>query len=291
MQSKQIQTKFFIHFLFFTFFYGCTSINELDEIPKNSQWKIWFLDIGQGSSTLVKENENFWLFDVGPNSSRAANVLDSLGVKNLQGLFLSHNDLDHYGGLFHIIESGISIKTIYRSHDLKIATTLESYLDSLSFNHQIQVDTIYRGWEHGSFDSLRIQLLWPYKGHNFEGNAASQVFKILIGQTSTLLMGDLEYEQEIELIQKENFLEATVLNVGHHGSKTSSSLELLEKIMPKWAIISSGVNNYGHPESSTLANLYHSLQDSSQLLRTDSQGTIELNISKGGYFWPQIEGN
>jgi beta-lactamase superfamily II metal-dependent hydrolase len=66
-------------------------------------------------------------------------------------------------------------------------------------------------------------------------------------------------------------------------------LEILEEIKPHWAIISSGVNNYGHPETSTLANLNHIISDSNQLLLTNKWGTLELQIKQTGYFWPQVE--
>lgn len=289
MKSKHNQAYFFVLSLFFTFVYACTPLNELEEAPNTSKWKIWFLDVGQGSCTLVQDEDKYWLFDLGPNSQRTAALLDSLGVTHIEGVFLGHNDLDHYGGLYNVIESGVSISTIYRSNDQKVANTLETFLDSLVLSSSTKIDTIYRGWEFGNVAGLRAQLIWPYKGHSFEGNAASQVFKISVAHTSVLLMGDLEYEQELELIQKENSLGATVLNAGHHGSKTSSSLEILDKIQPSWVVISSGENSYGHPEQSTLANLYHSLQDSSHLLRTDTWGTMELQMTEGGYFWPEIE--
>jgi competence protein ComEC len=96
-------------------------------------------------------------------------------------------------------------------------------------------------------------------------------------QNSFLFMGDLEAPQEKSILELEPLLSATALQAGHHGSRTSSSWDFLAQVQPKMAFISAGKNNsYGHPHPETLAKLRLILQDSTQIFRTDTDGSVEL---------------
>ena len=87
-------------------------------------------------------------------------------------------------------------------------------------------------------------------------------------------MGDAGVEVEEDLIEKYNLQNIDVLKVGHHGSKTSSSKEFIDKVNPKYSIISVGKNNrYGHPNDSVLDNL-----NDSNIYRTDINGSIMFKI-------------
>ena len=89
-----------------------------------------------------------------------------------------------------------------------------------------------------------------------------------------LFMGDAGVEVEEDLIEKYNLQNIDVLKVGHHGSNTSSSKEFINKIEPKYSIISVGKNNrYGHPNDSVLENL-----SDSKTYRTDKDGSIMFKI-------------
>ncbi len=89
-------------------------------------------------------------------------------------------------------------------------------------------------------------------------------------------MGDAGIEVEEDLIEKYNLKDIDVLKVGHHGSKTSSSEEFINKINPKYSIISVGTNNrYGHPNQEVLDNL-----GDSKIYRTDKDGSIMFKIKK-----------
>ena len=87
-------------------------------------------------------------------------------------------------------------------------------------------------------------------------------------------MGDAGIEVEEDLIKKYNLQDIDVLKVGHHGSKTSSSIEFINEINPKYSIISVGKNNrYGHPNKEVLENL-----NNSKIYRTDEDGSIMFKI-------------
>ena len=87
-------------------------------------------------------------------------------------------------------------------------------------------------------------------------------------------MGDAEYNKEKDIINKYNLSNVDILKVGHHGSKTSSNNDFINKINPKYSIISVGKNNYGHPNKEVLNNL-----SKSNIYRTDKDGSIMFKLS------------
>ena len=92
-------------------------------------------------------------------------------------------------------------------------------------------------------------------------------------------MGDAGINKEEDIINKYDIKNIDFLKVGHHGSNTSSSKDFIDKIKPRYSIISVGKNNrYGHPNEEVLSTL-----KSSKIYRTDKDGTIEVRIKGSGY--------
>ena len=105
-------------------------------------------------------------------------------------------------------------------------------------------------------------------------NDNSSVIYAKLDNRKFLFMGDAGVGVEEDLIEKYNLSDIDVLKVGHHGSKTSSSKELIDEINPKYSIISVGKNNrYGHPNKEVLENL-----NNSKIYRTDQDGSIMFKI-------------
>ena len=113
-----------------------------------------------------------------------------------------------------------------------------------------------------------------------EGNNNSIVIKVTYGDIDFLLTGDLESEGEKRLIDNNTDIKSEILKVGHHGSKSSSSQEFLEKIKPEISIISVGKNSYGHPNQDVLDRLNII---KSKIFRTDESGSIEINTDGKTY--------
>ena len=96
----------------------------------------------------------------------------------------------------------------------------------------------------------------------------------LINNYKFMFMGDAGVDKEKDILERHNISDIDVLKVGHHGSKTSSSKNFINKINPKYSIISVGKNNrYGHPNKEVLNNLDHS-----KIYRTDEDGSIMFKI-------------
>lgn len=118
-----------------------------------------------------------------------------------------------------------------------------------------------------------------YKESNNDGSIA--VF-VQFNELKVLLSGDLESTRELALTKVGLINEVDIQKVGHHGSKTSSSLDFLWKLRPEMALISCGLNNkFGHPSPEVLSNF---ASIGAQILRTDQLGTIEV-LSDGQKFW------
>ena len=110
-------------------------------------------------------------------------------------------------------------------------------------------------------------------------NNDSLIVYTIISNYKLLFMGDATYLEEKMLLEDFNIRDIDILKVGHHGSKTSSSKEFIEKLKPTYSIISVGENNmYNHPNKEVLKNL-----NASKILRTDLSGTINFVFNKNKY--------
>jgi competence protein ComEC len=101
-------------------------------------------------------------------------------------------------------------------------------------------------------------------------------------QTRVLLMADIEKTGELALIKKPLIKDVDIIKIGHHGAKTSSSIELLTKVTPEISIISVGKNNrYNHPHPQVIDNLE---EIGAEIYRTDVHGDVEVIINENGYY-------
>ena len=111
------------------------------------------------------------------------------------------------------------------------------------------------------------------KEYDNENDNSNVIYTELDGY-NFMFMGDASSTIEKEIMKKYNLPDIDVLKVGHHGSRTSSDKEFVNKINPKYSIISVGNNNrYGHPNKEVLENL-----DNSKIYRTDQDGSIMFKI-------------
>ena len=218
-------------------------------IENSFTYQVTFINVGQGDSTLVRIKNHSYLIDTGglTYNDIATNSLIPFLKKNriysLDAVFLTHNDFDHSGG-FESLADHFDVKNVY---------------DYSNFNE---------------FDStiFKVDNLNIYKDLWEDENDKSLVLKFELGDTSFLIMGDAPSKIEEQIIKDNPTLDIDILKVGHHGSKTSSSLEFLKVVTPKEAIISCGKNNiYHHPNEETLENLK---KVNAKIRRTDIEGSI-----------------
>ena len=239
----------------------------------SSNLVVSYIDVGQGLSVLVQfPNGTTMLYDAGPNKSAdtIVNYLKSHSVSKVDALILSHPDSDHIGAADEVIES-FTIGSFYMP---KVAHSTQSYLDVLSAAKAkgLTIKTAQKGVTISLDPEVEVSMWGPVKEYDLDDtNDWSAVVSITYGNTSFLLTGDAGQESENDMINTGVVEPQTVLQVGHHGSKYSTSTAFLSAVTPTYAVISVGENSYGHPSEETLSRLQ---SYNVHVFRTDKQGTV-----------------
>ena len=250
------------------------NIEKIESIELNEELMVFFLDVGQADSILIKSQDEYMLIDAGNNEDgpKLVNYFNTLGIKEFKYLVGTHAHEDHIGGMDNIINN-YKIKNFYMPDVETTTQTFVEVLDALE-KKKIVFKTPKIGTKLKLGDSI-IDVL--YVGTSKEDlNDTSIVLKLTYKDVSFLFTGDATNNVEREILNKD--LESTVLKVGHHGSKYSSSASFLNKVRPKYAIISCGNNNdYGHPHDVVIKKLKRL---NSTILQTNQLGTIVV-ISDG----------
>jgi competence protein ComEC len=250
------------------------------------------LNVGQGDAIfIVTPGGRQILVDGGPSPTL---LPASLGRRmpfwdrSLDVVVLTHPDEDHAAGLVPILER-------YRA-DLILGTDLPHDAGSsrrwkeLLEERNLPVSTAQKGMRLDMGEALYLEVLHPprepMEGTDADDNNNSIVLRLLYGQTSILLTGDIQAEAEEELLSSGQALAAQVLKVSHHGAGQATTSRFLQAVGPAHAVVSVGEGNrFGHPHPDTLARL----EDAGiAVWRTDLQGTIEV-VSDGLNLWIEAE--
>ena len=238
----------------------------------NPQTIVTFIDVGQGDSTLIKSASTSILIDTGGLYSRelakdtTIPALRSYGINKLDYLILTHGDFDHMGEAINLVENFKVSKVIFNC-----GTFNELEKDLIKFLEQKKIK-YYSCIDELNIKNNKIHFLNDKDYGNENDNSA--VIYAELNNYKFVFMGDAGVEVEEDLIEKYNLQDIDVLKVGHHGSKTSSSKVFIDKLKPKYSVISVGKNNrYGHPNDNVLNNLEDSI-----IYRTDQNGSIMFKI-------------
>lgn len=241
---------------------------KYDSIEINDNLAVFFLDVGQADSILVKYQDEYMLIDAGNNNDgeKLVNYFNYLGIKEFKHVFGTHAHEDHIGGMDNIIKK-FKILNFYMPDDPTTTETFVEVLNALEKNNvKLQTPKVGTRLTLGRAD---IEIL-SIKNKQQDMNDDSIVLKLTYDNISFLFTGDATQNIEKEILNKD--LESTVLKVGHHGSKYSNSAQFLRKVNPKYAVISCGINNdYYHPHNVVLEKLE---KLNTKIYRTDLDGTI-----------------
>lgn len=248
---------------------------------------ITFLNVGQGDSLLFQTNKNETLMvDTGGkessnNQSDNHNIskyhilpsLKSKGISSIDYLILTHPHADHIAE-FPYLASHIKIKKLYinvYSYSKEQLSRIRMICDknNIKLFDAAKIDTIH-------LSNSNISFLHSYIPMSEDKNEQSIVLLVKYRKINILLMGDATKNNETVLLKKYDLPKVDILKVGHHGSKTSSSLPFLEKIHPSISVISSGKNNKYHlPNQSTIDSL---LKLDSKIFNTQNDGEISIDL-------------
>lgn len=244
-----------------------------------------FLDIGQGDSIYIEApNGRQMIIDGGPNESLMSALPDVLqyGDKTIDVLVVTNPDADHYSGFLPLIDS-YEIGAIVESGTTSDTALYNSFQDLISEKGILHLEA-YAGQRIilDKENDVYLEILFPDRDvATWDSNDGSIVSKLVYGNTSVLLMGDSTKLTEGIVVSGSDLSGVDILKAGHHGSKTSTGLPLLQESKPNVVVISAGENNrYGHPDEETIENLN---EMHIPYLVTMDEGTITF-ISDGEKF-------
>lgn len=259
---------------------GCGSAavtgGELGESPNvesgegQSPLIVTFIDVGQGDATLLQCGGSSMLIDAGKNDQGTSLqlFLQKQKVKELEYAVGTHPDEDHIGGL-DVVITKFDVDHVLmpdRKSDTKTyRDTIQAAKDkSIAIENPEPGDTFWLG-------DAKVEVMAPLKKYE-DNNNNSIVLMVEHGENRFLFTGDAEEEAEEDMLQAGVDLDADVLKVGHHGSRSSTSESFLQAVSPEAAVISCGEgNSYGHPHAQTMNSLR---MNGIELYRTDESGTI-----------------
>jgi len=237
--------------------------------PLMGECRVTMLDVGQGQAILLQSEGKSFLVDCGGDyDTRAADVaaetLLSQGIQKLDGVILTHYDRDHAGGVPNLLTrvGAENLFLPYAEDTDGLGVRLQNM--SPAAVHSVRDDVKI------SFGSAEITIFAPVSYNS--GNESSMCVLFRTENCAILIVGDRSEKTERMLLERRDLPELDVLVAGHHGSKTSTSIELLEETKPEYVFISVGKGNpYGHPAQQIIDRL---LDFGCKILRTDEHGTV-----------------
>lgn len=251
--------------------------------------KVTVIDVGQGLSVLVETAQHNLLYDTGPPFGPERTVADLTvmpllqqhGISTLDTVVVSHNDSDHSGG-WPAIAREFDVSRLLIGEKIAIgedsANTEGGAAPSAEF---------CRAGMHWRWDAVDFEVLYPsvdteqrVSGKNrFSANNRSCVLQISAGDTRILLPGDIERGAEYALLDNPALQPTTLLLAPHHGSRSSSTSALVERVHPKYVVFSTGYrNHFGHP-SEEVAQRYR--QSGAALFDTAFAGALTFTFEHG----------
>ena len=250
---------------------------------RHPSWTLTTIDVGQGDSHLIKApSGRYFLVDAGDNSRQDSGkdiivpFLHHIGVSKLDALIITHPDKDHFGGALSLLKM-FPIKELWAS-DCSMKESKPDWQQVLqeARKRNIPIRNIHRGilWKEKYFEMRTIH---PRNDVCVEANEGSITLRLKGFGHSAVLTGDLTVKGEKEIMKTDAYLKSDVLKLGHHGSKTSSSVPFLNAVSPTYAIIPSGrKNRFHHPHKQVTDRL-----DSLHIpyINTAKKGTITFTFS------------
>lgn len=243
--------------------------------------EVHYIDVGQGSATLLKSGRHAMLIDTGDSDqgTKIQLYLTKQGVENLDYLVLTHPDADHIGGA-PVIITKFGIGQLFLSNYEKDNKTTQKVRDAMQYKGLTASDC--QVGDTFALGNASFTILGPAKEYA-DSNNASIALMVQNGNNRFLFTGDCEAEAEADLIASGADLSADVYLAGHHGSDTASSQAFMDAVSPSYAVISCGEgNSYGHPHAEVL-NRFRSM--GIQVFRTDEQGSVIAESDGTGITW------
>jgi len=235
------------------------------------------LDVGSGQCLVLTDKASCVVIDCGSSGTSenagesAASFILGNGRTKIDCLLLTHLHSDHSNGVIKLM-SRVKVERIllHKPTEEESEDSLYGRIMEFAGKNGAVVEFISENTQK-SFGGLKLSIYSPMeKGSD---NERCLMLTASVGGRNVLITGDANAEAETELVSREDVSDTDVLIVGHHGSKSSCSQELLKEAQPELAVISVGYNSYGHPTNTVLKRLK---AYGAEILRTDLMGRITI---------------
>src|SRR5690606_12984723 len=249
------------------------------ERPAAGHWTLTALDVGQGSAIVLETATQAWLIDTGPRHGDAADAgeryivpfLRARGYRRLDGLVVSHADLDHAGGLASVLAS-MSVSQAHASFDMRAKVTADTTRAGAAMPRLPQSMRRCAAGQAWHVDGVAFRFLHPPEGAGGEGNAYSCVLLVQGRSHAVLLPGDIGAAQERGVARQ--LPRTDVVLARHHGSATSSSAPLVGAAQAAHVIAQAGrLNRFRHPSPRVQARWEAA---GARFWRTDVHGAVTV---------------
>lgn len=228
-------------------FSGCEQKEKEEPIVTGKTAELTFITIGKGDAFLLKTPEDtYYMYDTGKKEDyqQIKNVLEKKQVTGLKGIFLSHGHKDHAGNVKNLIKE-YPVEKIYLSQ--KDEASYEKIdMQELAESYQIPLEYL-EGGEVLDLEGVTADVWIPEQCDYRNANNNSVVIRFQYGKNSFLMTGDMEYEEEAAYLQSGKVKKTDILKLGHHGENDATSVKLLEKVKPKYGLITG--NEEENPDS------------------------------------------
>ena len=259
---------------------------DVSEFAKGDAVYVHFIDVGQGSATLIQEGTSGILIDAGEKDygQVVVDYLEEVGITSLEYVVASHPHSDHIGGLDEVIYAFPTYNVVMPELEEFNTPTTRVYEDLLTavFDKDIDTNFIFDEAYHFMLnDNIKVHAIAPVE-QDENLNNMSIICNVEAFGTKFIVLGDAE-KDELRSIYNDTIYDfnADVIALGHHGSSTSIYKPFLDAVDADAAIISCGKDNsYGHPHKEALDYIN---ANAMTCLRTDEMGDIVFKVTAEGY--------
>ncbi|MBR4236734.1 MAG: DNA internalization-related competence protein ComEC/Rec2 [Clostridia bacterium] len=232
--------------------------------------RLTYLDVGYGDGAIADAKGSVYVIDCGRSNGIVADYLSS-EKRYVSGIFVSHPDSDHAGGLKEILKryprAAVYVPATWDCMD--VPAEMAALLSNADVRYLVRDDVIELA------EDIYAEVTWPPEGFvPHDDNSGSLVFRLVYEDKSALFTGDITDSHDAAAAD-----DSDILKVAHHGSKYATTAEMLSLVTPELSVISVSGNSYGHPTQDVLDRLEKA---GSRVYRTDECGAIIIDILQDG---------
>lgn len=270
---------------------GCTGLLATLSFVSGPAEKVVFLDVGQGDAILLQDGTAQVLIDGGPGMAVLPRLAEEMPFfdRRIDVVISTHPDRDHVEGLMHVLERyEVTLVLLPQlPHPSQLQERWLQRLEALMEQGKLAYRFAWAGQRLRVSDDFTVRLLGPFSeagkilAPGGKSNNGAVLARVDFGELSLLLTSDAEAVVEKRLVgEAREQLDVDILKAGHHGSKTSTSSDLLEAASPSAVVISVGRDNrYSHPHPLVLQRL-----EDLHLWRTDEHGSVRFQRWREKWF-------